>query len=162
MLIAAAVIVIFLAVLIPSVVLRAAPQTDTDPPRTPIKYTAEPDLLRLVEKALKEVPLIDTHNALPFAFYKDAGNHFAQFDISKDMTNKTHTDIPRMRKGLMGGQFFAAYGRCDTQYKDAIEMGMMQVDVIRRMAEKWSDDFEFIGTADGKRVINCHLCKTNL
>ncbi len=43
------------------------------------------------------------HNDLPYQYYKLVGNHVDQLDLLSDLTGRTHTDIPRMRRGSMGG-----------------------------------------------------------
>lgn len=61
-LIALGVVLVFLAILIPSVTLRAAPGPDEgdDSRFNPQVFAAKPELLEKVYEALKEVPLIDT------------------------------------------------------------------------------------------------------
>ncbi len=46
-------------------------------------------------------------------------------------------------------QFWSAYMGCSTQYKDATALFIEQVDVIKRLAAKYSDDLTFVTTADG-------------
>ena len=41
--------------------------------------------------------------------------------------NSSHTDIPRLRRGMVGGQFWSAYVRCNTQGVDAVERLLDQV-----------------------------------
>ena len=50
---------------------------------------------------------------------------------------------------MVGGQFWSAYMGCSTQYKDATQLFMEQIDVIKRLAEKYNDDLTFVTTADG-------------
>ena len=57
-------------------------------------------------------------------------------------------------------QFFVAYSNCRTQFKDAVEFGMQQVDVIHRLAREYPDRFEMAFTNDGSSefisfVIKC-------
>eukprot|EP00095_Tigriopus_kingsejongensis_P001398 maker-scaffold1780_size28297-snap-gene-0.6 protein:Tk01398 transcript:maker-scaffold1780_size28297-snap-gene-0.6-mRNA-1 annotation:"membrane dipeptidase" len=80
---------VFLAILIPSVTLRS-----TEEPLSP-------EMLQVLE-VLKEVPVIDTHNDLPYQFYKLVGNHIDLLDIRKNMTGTLHTDIDKLRQGGVG------------------------------------------------------------
>ncbi len=104
-------------------------------------------------RILRETPLIDGHNDLPWQYHKRCDNHLAQLDIAADLTtleNPTHTDIPRLRAGGVGGQFWSVYiprpeypGRAgDT--RTVLE----QIDLVHRMARRDPDHFEMAYTAD--------------
>ena len=54
-----------------------------------------------VMRVHKSTILIDTHNDI-------TGRTVAGMDIGQPST-ETHTDLPRMKKGGMGGQFFAVF-----------------------------------------------------
>ena len=56
-------------------------------------------------------------------------------------------------------QFFVAYGNCKAQFRDAVEMGLMQVDVIKRFTEAHSGDLTFARTAKGKMNGAKPICK---
>lgn len=61
-----------------------------------------------------------------------------------------HTDLPRMRTGKVGAQFWSAYVSCTaTQYKDAVETTLEQIDVIKRLTNKYPNDMAFVTTAAG-------------
>merc|ERR1711892_1539216 len=49
-------------------------------------------------------------------------------------------DLPRMRQGKMGGQFWSAYVSCDSQFKNAIQLFLEQIDIIRQLVAKYPDD----------------------
>jgi membrane-anchored glycerophosphoryl diester phosphodiesterase (GDPDase) len=42
-----------------------------------------------------------------------------------------------------------AYVKCTTQYKDAVEQTMQQIDVIKRMIDQYSDEMQYVTTAQG-------------
>lgn len=65
-----------------------------------------------------------------------------------------HTSIPLLRKGKVGGQFWAAYLSCDVQEKNAIRDILEQIDVIKRFAAEYDDTFEFVTTANG--ILKAH------
>lgn len=77
------------------------------------------------------------------------------FDFDSDLnlnSNWTggHTDLPRMRTGKVGAQFWSAYVGCTTtQYKDAVETTLEQIDVIKRLTDKYPNDMAFVTTAAG-------------
>ncbi|XP_065077833.1 dipeptidase 1-like [Ochlerotatus camptorhynchus] len=107
---------------------------------------------------LDEVPLIDGHNDLPFNIYKVERNLLANFNLDSNLkehpvwgqTDSSHTDLPRLRKGKLGAQFWVAYIRCaDTQYKDAVARTLEQIDVAKRVIAKYPNDLKYVTTADG-------------
>jgi len=51
-------------------------------------------------------------------------------------------------------QFWVAYVSCDSQYKDAVEQTLEQIDVIKRLIQKYSDHLELVTTSDGKIKVN--------
>src|SRR5689334_19380128 len=66
----------------------------------------DPNLAR-AEAVLKAVPLIDGHNALPWRIREDT---IARKDVDKyDLGTKAPgmTDIPRLRAGHLGAQFWS-------------------------------------------------------
>src|SRR5690349_17467350 len=56
----------------------------------------------------RAVPMIDTHNDLPEMLRGRAQNDLARMDPDKPLEN-IDTDIPRLKAGLVGAQFWAAY-----------------------------------------------------
>src|SRR5688500_14299352 len=60
-------------------------------------------------RVLRTTPLVDGHNDLPWAIRNNAA---ARMDVNAyDLTKRTpgHTDIPRLRAGMVGGQFWSVY-----------------------------------------------------
>jgi len=112
------------------------------PARKPVVLTDEAIALH------KEALLFDGHNDLPWQFRKAKDFDFRVIDLTRHQKG-LHTDIPRLKKGGVGAQFWAAYVDTDTM-KDgtAIKQTMEQIDVIRRMVERHPDVFEMAGTAD--------------
>src|SRR5690349_15866991 len=56
----------------------------------------------------RQALLIDGHNDLPWELRTRADSGFTKFDVSQPQP-KLHTDIPRLRKGGVGGVFWSAY-----------------------------------------------------
>jgi len=57
----------------------------------------------------RQMPVIDGHNDYPWALRElDPAKDFASADISKPVP-KLMTDIPRLRQGGVGGQFWSVY-----------------------------------------------------
>ncbi len=96
-------------------------------------------------KLLKEVPLIDGHNDLPLAL-RDVQYDFAKMDISQPQP-KLQTDIPRLKQGGLGAQFWSVYVPASLQGDAAVTMTLEQVDAVYAMARRYPDVFEMARTA---------------
>ena len=48
---------------------------------------------------LREFPVVDGHNDLPWALRKQVAYDLDRLDIATDQSARTHTDIPRLRAG---------------------------------------------------------------
>ncbi|XP_071786145.1 dipeptidase 1-like isoform X2 [Asterias amurensis] len=110
----------------------------------------------LAVQYMSETPLIDGHNDLPWQLKKLYNNRLKDVDLSADLSGSTtlHTDIPRLETGKVGAQFWAAYTPCDSQYKDAINHILDQIDVIKRMCDWYPESFQFATSADD--IVDAH------
>lgn len=105
----------------------------------------------LSEEALRvhrEAIVIDGHNDLPWELRDQGDLTFNRLDVRKPQP-LMHTDIPRLRKGGVGAQFWSAYVPARTR-KDSssVRMTLEQIDVIHRMVRRYPDTFEMAGTAE--------------
>merc|ERR1719347_1008298 len=84
-------------------------------------------------------------------------NNISNVPFEKDLTQEepwasfyaNHVDLPRMRKGKMGGQFWSAYVSCESQFKNSIQLFMEQVDIIKQFVKRYSNDLMWAtSTAD--------------
>ncbi|XP_075693243.1 dipeptidase 1 [Rhinoderma darwinii] len=98
-------------------------------------------------RIMENVPVIDGHNDLPWQLLSGFNNQMNKVDLVT--LNTTHTNIPKLREGRVGGQFWAAYVPCDTQGKDAVKRTLEQIDVIHQMCERYPNDFLCVNSADG-------------
>ncbi|HET7038590.1 MAG TPA: dipeptidase, partial [Gemmatimonadales bacterium] len=114
------------------------------PPCRPAASQQDPALLR-ARAILREVPLIDGHNDLPWEMRNRAGYSFDSLDISKPQPGLM-TDIARLRAGGVGAQFWSTYSPGDIG-EGAARVGMEQGDIVHRMVERYPDAFEMAGTA---------------
>ncbi|HMC22675.1 MAG TPA: dipeptidase, partial [Thermoanaerobaculia bacterium] len=110
-----------------------------------------------IDRILREVPLIDGHNDLPYQYQERVKDHLAQIDIRQDQSKLTpplHTDIPRLRQGRIGGQFWSVYVPTTLKGADAVRAVLEQIDVVHRLDEMYPDTFELARTADD--VVRIH------
>ena len=109
--------------------------------------SAQGDLLARARALHKQVPLIDGHNDYPWALRGlDPGRDFSKAEISKPVPS-LHTDIPRLRQGGVGGQFWSVYVPSSMQGKEAVRATLEQIDVVHRMTRRWPETFEMAYTA---------------
>jgi membrane dipeptidase len=99
---------------------------------------------------LRTTPLIDGHNDLPWALRQTYGNDPYAVDLTTDLaaTTKLHTDIPRLRAGGVGGQFWSVYVPASMTPLEAARATFEQIDTVRRIIKAHPDVFEFATTAD--------------
>jgi membrane dipeptidase len=96
---------------------------------------------------LSRFPLIDGHNDLPWAMRLGARYDFEQMDPGVGISS-THTDIPRLRAGGVGGQFWSVYVPSTLPGHEAVTATLEQVEFVHRMVERYPDDLELALTAD--------------
>ena len=110
-----------------------------------------------IDRILREVPLIDGHNDLPWQYEERVKNHLAQIDIKQDQSKVTpplHTDIARLRQGRLGGQFWSVYIPTTLKGGDAVRAVVEQIDVVHRLVATYPETFEIARTADD--VVRIH------
>ncbi|XP_075045162.1 dipeptidase 1 [Mixophyes fleayi] len=96
---------------------------------------------------MDSVPVIDGHNDLPWQLLSKFNNQLSKADLNS--LNDTHTNIPKLREGRVGGQFWAAFVPCDTQGKDAVKRTLEQIDVIHQMCVKYPETFMCVTSTAG-------------
>jgi membrane dipeptidase len=116
---------------------------------TPQGNTALLDRARALHK---QVPLIDGHNDYPWALRENAQRDLDKLDITKSQPSLM-TDIPRLRAGGVGGQFWSVYVPADLQGQGAVTATLEQIDIVHRMMRKYPETFELALTAaDVERI----------
>lgn len=123
------------------------PEHDAPPPARPpdIPPTTDPELARAYG-VLARVPLVDGHNDLPWTIRERAASDVAAYDLTQRTSG--HTDLPRLREGRVGAQFWSVYVPGDLPAGDRVRIQLEQIDLARRMIERYPQDLEWVGTAD--------------
>src|SRR5574341_283766 len=103
--------------------------------------------LEQARQILRDVPLIDGHNDLPWEIRVQFGFSLDSAHLDRGQP-KLMTDIPRLRAGLLGGQFWSTYTPSSFEGKGAARAGLEQVDVVHRLVAKYPETFELARTAD--------------
>ncbi len=127
-------------------ILTAGPVLAQTPAPAPDAAAAEARARRILERT----PLIDGHNDLPWALRQNHGNDPHSIDLTTNLDASTalHTDIPRLRAGGMGGQFWSVYVPASLTPPDAAVATFEQIDIVKRMVAAHPTVFELATTAD--------------
>src|SRR2546421_4679895 len=97
-------------------------------------------------RILHTVPLIDGHNDIADAIRERGGLDSVNFAVNQP---KLMTDIPRLRSGAVGGQFWAAYvpvTTMDSGPHPAV-YALEQIDLIRRLCSRYGNALAMATTA---------------
>ena len=89
----------------------------------------------LARAMLSRFPLIDGHNDLPWAIRENIGDLDA-VDLTQRV-GKTHTDIPRLVEGGVGGQFWSVFVPPSLPGAAAVQATLEQIDLVKRLAARY-------------------------
>lgn len=114
---------------------------------------SDPKNIVRVREILKEVPLIDGHNDLPWNLRKHSNDvervDISRVDLRKDTSkDELVTDFPRLRAGCVGGQFWSVYIPPEMTGCSGVQAVLEQIDVVHRLIAKYPDQLELALTAD--------------
>ncbi len=111
----------------------AAPQTLRDAPLA--------QRLAHVRRLLRTTPLVDGHNDLPWAMRNAATRprDVVAYDLRR--TTPGMTDISRLRKGMVGGQFWSVYIPGEVRDSGYARIQLEQIDIARRTIARYPDVF---------------------
>ena len=103
----------------------------------------------VTEKALaihRSAPVIDGHNDLPWAIRKSDGS-IRSIDLQKEQEN-FDTDIPRLRRGGVGAQFWSVYVPVSTATQNlSLATTLEQIAIVRELTEKYPNTFQLALTS---------------
>src|SRR5271154_3233822 len=89
--------------------------------------------------------LFDGHNDLPWRLRTEGDFGLSKFDLSKRL-DSGQTDIPRLREGGVKAQFWSVY--IPSEHAFPARTVIEQIDLVKRMVERYPDAFEMAYTAD--------------
>src|SRR3954464_9732906 len=103
---------------------------------------------------LSRHPLVDGHNDLPWSIRTRFGPDLGRLDLAAPVAG-THTDLPRLRRGGVGGQFWSVYVPGTLQGDAAVATTLEQVDLVHRMIRRHPDHLELaVGAEDVERAFS--------
>ncbi len=119
-----------------------------------------PALAQRVERLLAKTPIIDGHNDLPWELRERYDGDLDKIDLGADTARLPRaanapadqvalmTDIPRLRAGHVGGQFWSVWIPVSVTGPAAVKMTMEQIDLVKRMAERYPAHLTMAYSAD--------------
>jgi membrane dipeptidase len=128
----------------------------------PLAAWAADDYQHRIDQVLLQTPLIDGHNDLPWEIRERFKSDPAAVHLEGDTSHlpleagqaALMTDIPRLRSGHVGAQFWSVWVPVSSQGFEAVQMTLEQMDVVKRMAAQYPADFAMAYTAADIRRIH--------
>jgi membrane dipeptidase len=118
-----------------------------------------------VERVLLQTPLIDGHNDLPWELRDRFKSDLSAIDLKSDTAHlplragesALMTDIPRLRAGHVGGQFWSVWIPTEMKGYEAVQVTLEQMDLVKRLVARYPGDLEMAYTAaDVRRIHQSH------
>ncbi|KAG7163820.1 Dipeptidase 3-like [Homarus americanus] len=112
--------------------------------------------LTTTKTLLTDTPLFDGHNDLPWNIRKFMHNKLHSFNFTAQLkklrpwsrSSWSHTDLPRLKEGMVGAQFWVSYVPCESQRLNAVQLTIEQIDLIKRLIDQYPDDLRLATSAD--------------
>lgn len=119
-----------------------------DAPRRTVDKSQPIELTDAARKLHASCLVADGHNDLPWMLRTKANSSFDEADIAQPQP-QFHTDIPRLKQGNVGMQFWSVYAPVETiAQRRAAHYVMEQIDLVHRMVRRYPETFEMALTAD--------------
>ncbi|WP_010218058.1 dipeptidase [Sphingomonas sp. PAMC 26621] len=110
-----------------------------------------------VAHILRATPLIDGHNDWPETLREREGEQRWSIDLATGLDRRTpkyDTDIARLRKGGVGGQFWSVYVDAALPGLEQVKQTLEQIDLVHQIVARYPKDFALARTADDVRRIH--------
>jgi membrane dipeptidase len=109
-----------------------------------------------VERVLAATPLIDGHNDLPWEIRERFKGNLSSFDLTANTAAlpvpagalPLMTDIPRLRAGHVGAQFWSVWVPVQLHGAEAVQTTVEQIDLVKQLTARYSHDFVMAYTAE--------------
>lgn len=115
------------------------------------------EAMAVANAALEAAPVFDGHNDAPIQLRARLQNQINDFDFNDTLFTAEahpqgramHTDLTRLSQGKVGAQFWSVYVPASLDEPEAVVMTLEQIDVTRRLIDRYSDNLVLVTTADG-------------
>lgn len=136
------------------VALAAAPAAQARDKASPLKLD---DYAGRVAAVLKATPLIDGHNDWAEVLHDNAGDKRWTMDLTQGLDQASppyNTDIARLRKGMVGGQFWSVFVSAGLPGLEQVKDTLEQIDLVKAIVARYPATFELARTAADVRRIH--------
>ena len=106
----------------------------------PAAVTAQDPHMEKARRVLEAVPLVDGHNDLPWYIrtdFRQAPMNVEAYDLRKP--TEGNTDLDRLRRGMVGGQFWSVYIPGDYRDSGYARVQLEQIDIARRVIARYPE-----------------------
>ncbi|HEV7897056.1 MAG TPA: dipeptidase [Planosporangium sp.] len=94
-------------------------------------------------------PIFDGHNDLAWELRQRVRYDFDALDVSADQSaSGLHTDLPRLRAGGVGAQYWSVYVPGEPAGQAAVSATLEQVDAVRRLVARYPEHLALATSAD--------------
>ncbi len=101
-----------------------------------------------IRSVLKDAPIVDGHNDLLWELRVLADYDFGAVDVSRDQRSiGLHTDLPRLRAGGVGAQFWSVWVPCWYDESRYVTATLEQIDAVHRMVQRYPEHLRLATTA---------------
>ena len=118
-----------------------------------------------IDRVLAQTPLIDGHNDLPWEIRERFKGDPGAVNLAADTSGippppngaPLMTDIPRLRAGRVGAQFWSVWVPVELKGPEAVQATLEQIDLVKRLAARYPADLEMAySVADIRRIHKAH------
>jgi membrane dipeptidase len=99
------------------------------------------EALERAKSVLQAAPVVDGHNDLPWVIREKFAGDVEGYDIS--VRALFDTDLPRLREGEVGTQFWSVYVPSSLTPLEAMTAQLEQIDIAQRIINMYPDDLMF-------------------
>nr|WP_246314839.1 dipeptidase [Kineococcus aurantiacus] len=103
------------------------------------------------DDVLEDHPVFDGHNDLPWRIREDYGSDPVAAGLAAGQPS-LHTDVPRLRAGGVGAQFWSVFVPSHWDHPTAVTATFEQIDLVRRLVLAHPDVFRWTPTAADVRA----------
>ena len=109
---------------------------------------AASEMAERVRGLLAEAPVFDGHNDLIWELRRRVRYDLGALDVGRDQrATGLHTDLPRLRGGGVGAQFWSVYVPCQLAGDAAVAATLEQVDAVHALIARYPGDLALSATA---------------
>jgi membrane dipeptidase len=115
-----------------------------------------------IDRVLAATPLIDGHNDLPWELRDRFQGDLSKIDLGSDTSRLAPpanavplmTDIPRLRAGRVGAQFWSVWIPTEIRGAQAVQTTIEQIDLVKAMNARYATDLGMAYTSDDIRRLH--------